>query len=90
MSPTTWFARATLPVGRRTGVVAVPNEAVLSEAGVNYVFTIVNGRAKRRNIDLGIRDGDRVEVASGLRLGDRVITAGSPAVVDGARVRATH
>jgi membrane fusion protein (multidrug efflux system) len=84
------FARATLPVAQHSGIVVVPNDAVLSEAGVHYVFTIVDGKARRRNIELGIREGDRVQVASGLRPGDRVITAGSPAVVDGARVSVKH
>jgi membrane fusion protein (multidrug efflux system) len=84
------FARATLPVTRRNGVLAVPAEAVLSEAGVNYVFRVVNGRAKRTNIETGIHEGDLVQVTSGLRVGDEVVTAGSPAVVDGARVRTTH
>jgi RND family efflux transporter MFP subunit len=80
------FARATLPVARRSGVLTIPNEAVLSEAGVDYVFRIVEGRAKRTNIELGIRDGGRVQITSGLRAGDQIVTAGSPAVVDGARV----
>jgi membrane fusion protein, multidrug efflux system len=84
------FARATLPVTRRAGVLTIPSDAVLSEAGVNYVFRVVNGRAKRANIELGIRDGDRIEVTSGLRAGDQIVTAGSPAVVDGARVSVTH
>jgi RND family efflux transporter MFP subunit len=88
--PVGGFARATLPVATHTGIVVVPNDAVLSEAGVNYVFTIVDGKARRRNIELGIREGDRVKVVSGLRPGDRVITAGSPAVVDGARVSIKH
>jgi membrane fusion protein, multidrug efflux system len=88
--PVGGFARATLPVAQRTGIVVMPNDAVLSEAGVNYVFTIINGKAVRRNVELGIREGDRVQVVSGLRIGDRVITAGSPAVVDGARVQTQH
>lgn len=84
------FARASVPTAHRVNVVAVPADAVLSEAGVNYVFTIVNGHAKRRNIELGIRDRNRIEVTSGLRPGDRIIIAGSPAVVDGAAVAPQH
>jgi multidrug efflux pump subunit AcrA (membrane-fusion protein) len=80
------FARATIPVARKENVVAVPAAAIQSEAGTNYVYAIVDGQARRRNIELGIRDGDRVEVTSGLRPGDRIVTQGSPAVSDGARV----
>jgi RND family efflux transporter MFP subunit len=82
------FARATIPVARKSGVISVPADAVLSEAGVNYVFAIEGGKAKRRDVKLGIRDGDRVEITTGLKPGDRIVTAGSPAVVDGARVSA--
>jgi HlyD family secretion protein len=80
------FARATVPVARHSNVITIPSDAVLSEAGVNYVFAVADDRARRRNVELGIREGNRVEITSGLRTGDRIITAGSPAVVDGARV----
>jgi multidrug efflux pump subunit AcrA (membrane-fusion protein) len=80
------FARATVPVARKSGVISVPADAVLSEAGVNYVFAIEGDRAKRRNVQLGIREGDRVEITAGLKPGNRIVTAGSPAVVDGTRV----
>jgi multidrug efflux pump subunit AcrA (membrane-fusion protein) len=53
---------------------------------VNYVFAIEGDRAKRRNVQLGIREGDRVEITAGLKPGNRIVTAGSPAVVDGTRV----
>jgi multidrug efflux pump subunit AcrA (membrane-fusion protein) len=67
-------------------VIAVPAAALQSEAGIDFVFAIENGRARRRNVELGIRDSDRVEVLSGLREGDRIVTSGSPAIVDGSRV----
>jgi multidrug resistance efflux pump len=82
------FARATIPVARKTNVVSVPADALLSEAGVSYIYVIEGERARRRNVQTGIRDGARVEITSGLKSGDRIITAGSPAVVDGGRVKA--
>jgi HlyD family secretion protein len=81
------FARAVIPVSQKAGVLAIPAATVQSEAGISYVFVIDGqGRARRRNVELGIRDGDRVEVMSGLRSGDRIVSSGSPAITDGAKV----
>ena len=43
--------------------------------------------AKRRDIVAGPRTGDRISVASGLKPGERVATAGVTALEDGMKVR---
>ena len=43
-------------------------------------------RVERRVIETGVHDGGSVEVVRGLAAGDRVVTRGHTALVDGARV----
>ena len=43
--------------------------------------------AKRRTVKIGYMDGDRVQIVSGLKTGDRVITLGRDAVRDGSEVQ---
>lgn len=43
--------------------------------------------AKRRTVQIGYVDGDRVEIRAGLKPGDRVITLGRDAVRDGSEVQ---
>jgi RND family efflux transporter MFP subunit len=59
-------------------VPTVPAAAVLMEAGRPYVFVQVGGeKFARRFIQIASRDGDRVGIASGVSLGERVVTRGA-------------
>lgn len=62
----------------RQRVPAVPQAAVLMEAGRPYVFVQVGGeRFARRPIEIATRDGDLVGIRSGVVPGDRVVTRGA-------------
>jgi membrane fusion protein, heavy metal efflux system len=62
----------------RLKVPAVPREAVLYEAGRPYVFVQIGGeRFARRYVEIATRDGDRVGLSSGVRIGDRVVVRGA-------------
>lgn len=62
----------------RRRVPTVPSAAVLMEAGRPYVFVQVGGeKFARRLIEIASRDGDRVGIASGVSLGERVVTRGA-------------
>lgn len=43
--------------------------------------------AVRRNLDLGIQQGDRIEVLSGLNPGDKLIITGQTSLEEGSRIR---
>jgi multidrug efflux pump subunit AcrA (membrane-fusion protein) len=61
---------------------------VVDFAGVTRVFVVdESGAARSREIETGIRLGPLVEVASGLRAGERVATSALGRLVDGAPVQ---
>jgi RND family efflux transporter MFP subunit len=64
----------------------VPKAAIRKVDGRDVVFVVNDGLAERRAVTIGLTEGDQVEIASGLQLGERVITEGPPALADGARV----
>jgi RND family efflux transporter MFP subunit len=71
-------ATALLYTGRSERMIAVPQAAVLMEAGRPFVFVQTGGESfSRRYIELAARDGDLVGVRSGLRSGERVVTRGA-------------
>jgi HlyD family secretion protein len=75
--------------GRRTGARVLPEEAVQGlGAGETWVAVIVEGRLERREVEVGLRAGDRVEILSGLSANERVVLVDDPAVFLGKRVRA--
>ena len=53
-------------VVRQENVLTVPREAVHQDAKGQYVFQVVNGELKRRDVTTSIADLTRVEVTSGL------------------------
>ncbi|MBU2801943.1 efflux RND transporter periplasmic adaptor subunit [Acidithiobacillus caldus] len=56
---------------------AVPDSAVLTDKGRPYAFIAVHGRAERRWLELGPRDGHWQGIRRGLRVGEAVVTLGN-------------
>ncbi|MGH2349296.1 MAG: efflux RND transporter periplasmic adaptor subunit [bacterium] len=78
-------AQATLVLERRTGALLVPAAAVHQD-GVSTVFVVIDGVARARAVRLGLRQGDVIEVRSGVAAGDEVIVLGPETITDGMRV----
>ena len=84
------FARVRFPVENRQNVVVVPNSAVMTETGVDYVYAVVpaNGAAvvKKTTVRTGISDETVTEISSGLETGTLVVTEGQSFLSDGEKV----
>lgn len=81
------FARIDLGVAKRSGVIFVPEEAVLQRADGSVVFVVsAQSRAERRLVETGAHRDGTVEVARGLAAGDRVVVRGHAELVDGMAV----
>ena len=81
------FARVELNFGTIDHVV-VPDVAVVKQPGTNtrYVFTVENGVARRRELQLGRLTGDHYEVISGIESGALVVIAGQSKLLDQTKV----
>jgi membrane fusion protein (multidrug efflux system) len=85
------FARVDLGVAQRADVMLVPEEAVLQRADGQIVYrTGVDNRVERVAVTTGEHHEGLVEIASGLRPSDAVVTRGQAALVDGSRVSPRH
>jgi len=51
---------------RQENALTVPREAIHQDAGGQYVFQVVDGELKRRNVDTSVANLTRVEVTKGL------------------------
>jgi RND family efflux transporter MFP subunit len=81
------YGQVTLVLEKRGGVLTVPPGALLLEGGKTYVFTVVDGKAKRVPVRTGFDDGIRVEITEGLTDIEPVIVTGKSAVQDGAPLK---
>ena len=80
------YARVTLRVAEKKGVLTVARNAVIDRNELKVVFVVDGAVARQRTIEIGIQGPERVEVTSGLRAGERVVTTGAAALQDGDRI----
>jgi RND family efflux transporter MFP subunit len=84
------YGRGSILLEMHRGSIVVPGAAVQISSGARYLFVLDKDRVVRRSIDIGVDEGDWVEVTRGLNAGDEVVTAGADALSDGAQVRAVR
>jgi multidrug efflux system membrane fusion protein len=81
------FVNAQVQIRTIQNAVVVPVAAVRQSGSGEYVFVLQDDRTvKLRNVVRGQPLGDRVQVTSGLQIGEKVITEGADRLRDGARV----
>lgn len=71
------FAQGELILDKTDPVPAIPLTAVRTQAGLPYVFTIENSKLVRHQIKLGLKSDEQnlVEVQTGLKPGDQIVSA---------------
>ncbi|MBP0613061.1 efflux RND transporter periplasmic adaptor subunit [Chryseobacterium sp. cx-311] len=68
-------------------VLTIPREAFVGSVSDNTVFVVRNNVAHLTKIQGGVNYGDRVEVISGLKAGDEVVTSGQINLTDKTPIR---
>jgi len=69
------FARCDLLVAKFTGT-AIQRRAVVDVEGSQTVFVVRDGKAQAVPVQLGVDQGDLVQVVSGVKPGDKVVVSG--------------
>jgi RND family efflux transporter MFP subunit len=80
------FARVHIESGQEDQVLTLPYSALQYRYGVNRVFVVDNDKLTVRELKVGDRMGDRIEILSGVSAGDRVAVTDVEKLVDGAKV----
>jgi membrane fusion protein, multidrug efflux system len=83
------FIEARLATAVRQNAVVIPEDAVLPLQGSNFVWVIADGKATRRQVELGVRTPGFVEVKSGVERNETVVVGGQERLAEGAPVNAT-
>lgn len=80
------FARGDFVLGERPAL-TLPQTAVLLRDGFSYVFRIEGSQVRQTKVEVGRREGSRVEIRQGLQAGAAVVEAGVGFLADGDTVR---
>jgi multidrug efflux pump subunit AcrA (membrane-fusion protein) len=78
------FGEVTLITGSRSGVVAVPRDALAD--GGPAVFVVENGKAFRREVETGLEGERFIEIRKGVQAGEQVVVFGIYGLKDGSPV----
>jgi RND family efflux transporter MFP subunit len=67
------FARAEIVTNDAKMAITVPNNAIVTFAGIEKVLVVQNGKALEKPITTGRRSGEWTEIVAGVNLGEKVI-----------------
>jgi RND family efflux transporter MFP subunit len=81
-----FFATAQIEQANMLPALMVPAAAVRTVSGTARVFVVNGDRVEERVVMAGQAVGDRAEITSGVKAGERVVATGADRVVDGVRV----
>lgn len=70
------FATITLLLSQIDDAISIPTEALIPEMEGEIVFTLKSGRANRTKVTTGLRTASEIQILTGLKFGDTLITSG--------------
>ena len=82
------FARVHIDSDKQDQVITLPYAALQYRYGVNRVFVVEGDRLVVRELKVGDRVGDRIEIVSGVKPGDHVAITDVEKLIDGQKVTA--
>ncbi len=83
------FIEARLATDTRADAVVIPEDAILPLQGATFVWVVSEGKATRRQVELGVRMPGHVEIKSGVAAGEQVVVGGLERLSEGVPVMAT-
>ena len=82
-----FFAKGVVHTHRDENVLAVPEDAISTLAGVSTVYVIESGKARQQQVSLGARQDKLVEITSGLKGDETLATTNLSQLATGVSVR---
>jgi len=82
------FARISVRGRVADAAVVIPDAAIVTTPrGQKVVYVVKEGKASMRKVTIGLEQGQRVQIADGVRAGEMVVIAGNLNLKDGAQVQ---
>lgn len=81
------FSKVRILLGRNDQAIMVPSNAIIPQARNKQVAVYRNGEASMETVTTGIRDSSNIQIVSGLKPGDTIITTGLLFVKPGSKIK---
>jgi HlyD family secretion protein len=77
------YAYVTIIADEHENALTVPSSAVVRDGADTFCVILEDGRARRRPVTVGLSDGQRTEIVTGLAEQDQVVEANAASLADG-------
>lgn len=81
------FARVFITLNSSEFALLVPVDAVLNDVNGNYVYVAKDEKVIRKNVEIGLDNGEVVEILNGLSLEDLIIVKGQNYINESSEIR---
>jgi RND family efflux transporter MFP subunit len=81
------YAQVVIELDERASALTVPASSLLTEGKEAFVYTVVDDRAVRTPVRIGLDDGVRVQITDGLTDNSVVVVTGKGLISDGSMLR---
>lgn len=83
------FVEVALVADKRAQVPVIPRRSLTRRGGRRVVFVVNGQRAEQRKVELGLGNGQHVEIRKGVAVGEKVVVLGLETLTDQMPVRVT-
>ena len=84
------FVEVGIVIEKRENAPVIQMHSVAERGGKKVVFVLNGQRVEQRSVELGIREGDLVEVRKGVKLGEKLVVLGLETLTDQMPVQVTE
>lgn len=81
------FAKVKIILGENDRAIMIPSNAIIPQARNKQVAVYRGGEASMETVTTGIRDSSRIQIVTGLKTGDTIITTGLLFVKPGSKIK---
>jgi len=81
------FASVFLETETREDALVIPKSALALDSIGDTVYVSRDGKAERREVELGFRQGDLIEITEGVEEGELVVSVGQDGLSDGTPIQ---
>ncbi|HEX9061131.1 MAG TPA: efflux RND transporter periplasmic adaptor subunit [Clostridia bacterium] len=81
------LAKVNIEVEKKDNVLTLPNKAVVTENGVNYVYSVKNNKIVKIPSKVGLSNDTTCEIQEGIKAGDDIVVEGQSFLTEGQSVK---
>lgn len=80
------FAKIKLELEKKVDVIAVPNQGLISENDLQFVYVVEEGNVKKKYVEIGLSNETVTEIIKGLNINEILIIEGQSFLSEGEKV----